>query len=240
MAEQRFLLDGQPVAFNEGETLMQAAQRAGHYIPHLCYHPDFAPHGSCKLCSVKVDGKITSACYQAAHDGMQVESETDEMRHYRRRLTQMLFIEGNHCCPICEKSGDCQLQAIAYYLDMEDVHYPAQFPRRTLDASHPDAMIDYDRCILCELCVRASRELDHKNLFGVAGRGIGARLMVNSASGLLGDTAFSAQDRAAHICPVGALVLKRQAYAVPIGQRTYDERAIDGVGQDESTPPPRA
>ena len=229
MTEQSFIFDGHSVPFTEGETIMEAATRAGHYIPHLCYQPEFTPHGSCKLCSVKVNGRMTAACYQPATADMKVESETKELRDYRRRLTQMLFVEGNHFCPFCEKSGNCQLQAVAYHLGMEDMHYTSQYPVRKLDSSHPEVMIDYDRCILCELCVRASRDVDHKNVFGVAGRGMNARLVVNSESGQLGDTAFSAQDRAAHVCPVGAIVIKHQAFAVPIGQRLYDKQGIDGA-----------
>ena len=69
-------------------------------------------------------------------------------------------------------------------------------------------MIDFDRCILCELCVRASRAFDGKNVFSIAGRGIGSHLVVNSPSGRLGDSDFSATDKAAHVCPVGAILVK--------------------------------
>ena len=239
MSEKTFLFDGQPVPFRDGETIMEAATRAGHYIPHLCYHPEFTPHGSCKLCTVKVNGRMTAACYQPATADMQVESETDELRSYRRHLTQMLFIEGNHFCPFCEKSGNCQLQAVAYHLDMEDLRYDPLYPKRELDASHPEMMIDYDRCILCELCVRASREVDGKSIFGISGRGIDARLVVNSDSGKLADTDFSPDDRAAHVCPVGAILHKRQGYTRPIGERLYDHDDISRAGhhQPDEDPP---
>ena len=231
MSEQHsFVLDGREVPFAEGQTIMQAAAAAGIYIPHLCYRPEFAPHGSCKVCSVKVGNGFTSACFEPARDGLVVESDTDEVRALRRSVVQMLFAEGNHYCPFCEKSGNCELQAVAYYLGMEDTHYPHLYPQRDLDASHPDALIDYDRCILCELCVRASRDLDHKSVFSIAGRGHGAHLVVNSESGRLGDTAFSVSDRAAHVCPVGAILIKRQGFSIPIGRRLYDHRDIAVVG----------
>ncbi|WP_172199880.1 2Fe-2S iron-sulfur cluster-binding protein [Niveibacterium sp. COAC-50] len=225
-----FLFDGAPTPFVAGQTIIQAAAAAGHYIPHLCYRPEFPPHGSCKLCSVKANGKFTSACFEPVTESMKVESETPEIQGYRKRVVQMLFAEGNHYCPFCQQSGNCQLQAVAYYLGMEDTHYAHQYPRRELDASHPDTMIDHDRCILCELCVRASRDVDHKEVFGVSGRGIHARLVVNSATGLLGDSRFSASDVAAQVCPVGAIVPKRAAFAVPIGQRRYDHHDIGESG----------
>lgn len=229
-----FLFDGTPTPFVAGQTIIQAAAAAGHYIPHLCYRPEFPPHGSCKLCSVKANGKFTSACFEPVTEGMKVESETPEIQGYRKRVVQMLFAEGNHYCPFCQQSGNCQLQAVAYHLGMEDTHYAHQYPRRELDASHPDTMIDHDRCILCELCVRASRDVDHKEVFGVSGRGIHARLVVNSATGLLGDSRFSASDVAAQVCPVGAIVPKRAAFAVPIGQRRYDHHDI---GESGDAPP---
>ncbi|MCX9156634.1 2Fe-2S iron-sulfur cluster-binding protein [Niveibacterium sp. 24ML] len=235
MAESgQFLIDGKPTPFRAGQTIMQAAAEAGHYIPHLCYRPEFPPHGSCKLCSVKANGRFTSACFEPVTEGMKVESETDEIQGYRKRVVQMLFAEGNHYCAFCEKSGNCQLQAVAYHLGMEDTHYAHQYPQRKLDASHPDAMIDHDRCILCELCVRASRDLDRKEVFGVAGRGLQARLVVNSPSGLLGDSNFALTDAAAHVCPVGAILPKRQAFTTPIGMRRYDKHDI---GEESSLTP---
>jgi hypothetical protein len=100
----------------------------------------------------------------------------------------MLFVEGNHFCPSCEKTGNCQLQAVAYHLNMTDNHYPHFFENREVDASHPDVMIDHNRRIFCTLCVRASEEVDGKNVFAISGRGIDKRLIVNSKSGLLKDS----------------------------------------------------
>ena len=147
----------------------------------------------------------------------------------------MLFTEGNHFCPSCEKSGDCLLQATGYELGMVSPHFVPNFPQRKVDASHPDMLIDHNRCILCSLCVRASREVDGKNIFGLAQRGAHTQLQVNAASGRLGDTDFSANDRAAQVCPVGAILPKGRGFAQPIGQRTYDlhplpERSNDGEG----------
>jgi [NiFe] hydrogenase diaphorase moiety small subunit len=141
----------------------------------------------------------------------------------------MLFVEGNHFCPSCEKTGNCQLQAVGYYVGMLDTHFPHFFPNRNVDASHPDVMLDLDRCILCELCVRASRDVDGKTVFGIAGRGMQSHLVVNADSGKLVDTDMSARDKAAQVCPVGAILVKRTAYAHPIGQRTYDHQNIAEV-----------
>ncbi len=223
---QTFTIDGRIIPFAEGQTIIQAATAAGVFIPHLCYYPEFKPHGSCKLCTVKVNGRHTAACTMRAASGMVVESDTEELNGERRALTQMLFVEGNHFCPSCEASGNCQLQATAYHLGMMSPHYDHFFPNRAVDASHPDFLLDFNRCILCSLCVRASRDVDGKNVFALSGRGIATHLIVNARSGQLADTNFTADDKAAQVCPVGVILRKRRGFAVPIGERTYDRKSI--------------
>ena len=100
------------------------------------------------------------------------------------------------------------------------------FPHRPVDASHPDILIDFNRCIACELCVRASRDVDGKSIFALAGRGMASHIVINSPTGKLGDTNISVTDMAAHVCPVGAILIKRVVYAVPIGERRYDLEPI--------------
>ncbi|MBK7118703.1 MAG: (2Fe-2S)-binding protein [Comamonadaceae bacterium] len=217
-----FELDGQEVQFAPGDSILQAATRAGHYIPHLCWKPEFPPHGSCRLCTVKVNGRTGAACTLIAGAGQEVESNTEELNAQRKTLLQLLFVEGNHFCPSCEKSGDCLLQATAYEVGMEGPHFEEFYPSRPVDASHPEIWLDLNRCILCSLCVRASAMVDGKQVFAIDGYGIHSHLIVNSASGLLGDSALLASDRAAHVCPVGAILPKRLGYATPIGQRRFD------------------
>ncbi|HRD49578.1 MAG: (2Fe-2S)-binding protein [Candidatus Competibacter sp.] len=228
--EQHFILDGRRIPFEDGQTIMEAARAAGVYIPHLCFNPEFAPHGSCRVCLVKVNGRVQASCTLPAAAGQTVLSDIEELREIRRGILQMLFVEGNHVCPACEKSGACQLQAVAYYVGMLAPHYTHFYPRRPVDASHPDVLIDFNRCILCELCVRASRDVDGKNVFAVQGRGISAHLVINTPAGKLGATDFSVEDKAAQVCPTGAILIKHQGYGIPIGQRLYDRKPINVVG----------
>lgn len=225
-----FKLDGREIPFKPGQTIMDAALAAGVYIPHLCHNPEYAPHGSCRVCVVGVGQRTVSACTTAAQDGMEVESGTEAIQALRRAVLQMLFVEGNHVCPACERSGDCQLQAVAYWTGMLSPRFPHFFPQRPLDASHPDFVIDFNRCILCELCVRASRDHDGKRVFAISGRGLASHLVIDSPSGLLGDSRFAVTDRAAHVCPTGAIMHKSHAYERPIGQRLYDQEPISVVG----------
>ncbi|TVO70760.1 2Fe-2S iron-sulfur cluster-binding protein [Sedimenticola selenatireducens] len=225
-----FEIDGITVPFSNGQTIMDAALTAGIYIPHLCHNPEFKPHGSCRLCTVLINGRSVAACTTPAGEGIVVENETHELVTQRRLLLKLLFVEGNHTCPGCEKSGACQLQAVAYHCGMlapEFVHF---YPKRSIDASHPDTIIDFNRCILCELCVRASRDSDKKAVFNISGRGIQAHLTIDSPSGKLADSAFNSSDKAARVCPVGAILPKHKGYNIPIGQRLYDQAPISQVG----------
>ncbi len=218
-------IDGVKVSAAPGQTIMQAADAAGAYIPRLCAMDDVSPHGSCRVCTVMVNGRAQSACTQPVADGMVIENDTEAITAMRRDIVDMLFVEGNHFCMFCEKSGDCELQAMAYRLGIAAPKYPYQFPTCTVDASHPDIFIDRNRCILCGRCVQVSKDLDGKCVFEFVGRGSDKRIAVN-ADARLGDTDVDVTDKALDVCPVGALLKKRTAYATPIGQRKYDHEPI--------------
>ena len=236
MADTEFTIDEQPVPFTPGQTIIEAAKAAGIYIPHLCYNVEFKAHGGCKLCTVLVNGRTQTACTHKAAVGQEVDVNTPELNAMRRSLVQMLFIEGNHFCRGCEKSGACQLQALGYEYEMMSPHFVEFYPHREVDASHPDVLIDFNRCILCELCVRASRDVDHKDIFAVAGRGLDAKLIINSPTGKLGDSAFAVTDRAAIVCPVGAILVKAVGFETPIGDRPFDRESISAEADSCEVP----
>jgi [NiFe] hydrogenase diaphorase moiety small subunit len=220
-----FTIDGKTVTGTSGQTIMEAADEAGIYIPRLCKQNRLSPHGSCRVCLVMVNGRPQTACTQPIAEGMTVESETKELREHRRSIVEMLFVEGNHFCMFCEASGNCELQALGYRLGIAAPRHPYLFPKRDVDASHPDIFIDRNRCILCGRCVAASRDLDGKAVFEFVGRGPDKRVAVN-ADARLADTDADITDEALNVCPVGALLKKRVGFAVPVGQRKYDHHPI--------------
>jgi [NiFe] hydrogenase diaphorase moiety small subunit len=225
VARVTFQLDGNEIDADAGQSIMAAADAAGVYIPRLCFRDDLPAAGHCRMCSVKVNGKITNACTMPVAEGMVVENDTPEMTAHRRRILEMLFVEGNHFCPFCEKSGNCELQALAYRVGMTVPTYPYLFRDPPVDASHPDVFIDRNRCVLCGRCVRASRSLDKKGVFGFEGRGILKRIAVDSLNGL-GNTDLAVTDEAASLCPTGSIVVKRVGFKMPYGTRKYDAEPI--------------
>ena len=218
-------LDGREIQGRPGQTILEVAQAANVYIPRLCWMEGLTPAGSCRLCTVRVNGRPQSACTQPIAPGMVVENDSEEIRGLRRDLIDMLFVEGNHFCMFCEKSGNCELQALAYRFGITAPKYPFMFPQRDLDATHPEILIDRNRCVLCGRCVRASRELDGKSVFGFVGRGKDKRIAVNAEVGLA-ETGAAATDRAVDACPTGSLLHTRVGFAVPVGRREFDHAPI--------------
>ncbi len=220
-----FSIDGVEVKGKEGQTILQAADEAGIYIPRLCYMEGLVPHGSCRVCTVIVNGKPQTACTQPIAEGMTVENDTPELKEHRRNIIDMLFIEGNHFCMFCEKSGNCELQALAYRLGILSPKFPYFFPKKDIDATHPDIFLDLNRCVLCGRCVEASKDIDGKGVFDFVGRSINKKIAVNAETNLK-DTNFAAADKAADVCPVGSINKKHTAFATPIGKRLYDTKPI--------------
>jgi [NiFe] hydrogenase diaphorase moiety small subunit len=221
----KIIIDGKPIQAKAGQTILEAATAAGIYVPHLCYHKDLTPGGHCRVCTVKVNGKPINACTMIVGQGMVIENDTEELTEMRRAIIEMLFVEGNHICPACEKSGNCELQALAYRFQMMVPSYPYLFPKKELDGKHPNFYIDRNRCILCGRCVRSSREVDNKNVFGFEGRGIDKQLAVDARHDL-SETDLKAADKAASYCPTGCLMLKREGWKMPVGTRMYDKQPI--------------
>lgn len=222
-----FTIDGVAVPATTGQTIMEAADAAGIYIPRLCDHEGLKHQGSCRVCTVKAGGRSVASCTQPAAPGLVVENETPHITKLRRDLVEMLFHEGNHLCPMCEASGNCELQAMAYRLDMTaPTKFPYLEPCRDLDASHPDIALDTNRCISCGRCIRASEDVDRKGIFGYVGRGIHRRVAVNAADLAHTDAALTDHAISPDLCPVGCIIRKREGFAVPIGERRFDKGLI--------------
>lgn len=220
-----FTIDGVEVTAQPGQTIMEAADAAGIYIPRLCKGEGLEPRTSCRVCTVMVNGRPQTACSFPAGEGMVVENDTEELLEHRRNIIDMLFVEGNHYCMFCQVSGECELQALAYRFGIAAPKYPFLYPERGVDATHPDVLIDRNRCILCGRCVNASRDEDGKTVFEFVDRGPDKRLAVNAEAGL-GKTDLAEDDKAVDVCPVGSILRKRGAYEVPYGQRKYDKEPI--------------
>jgi [NiFe] hydrogenase diaphorase moiety small subunit len=221
----RIEIDGKTVTSEEGRTLVDVAAEAGVYIPILCYLPEHPALGTCRVCSVKVNGAVTAACAVIVSDGMRVEVNDPETTDARKALVEMLFSEGNHNCPSCEKSGRCTLQAVGYEVDMTVSRFPYQFPERVADHAADTIWLERDRCIFCQRCVEFVRDHETGNkIFSISGRGAHARIEIDVE---LANKMPPEQVReAVDICPVGTILEKGVGYDEPIGERLYEVESV--------------
>jgi [NiFe] hydrogenase diaphorase moiety small subunit len=220
----KFTMDGDVCLAEEGCQLVAAAAENGHYIPTLCNYPGVPPQGSCRICTVLLNGRLATACTTRVAEGMEVKNHTAELEDFRRSVLEILFAEGNHLCPSCERSGSCELQALAYRYRMTVSHFPYLYPHRTVEAWHPKLLKDHHRCILCKRCIRGIRNADGKPIFAFGRRG--DRLVINvdpdTSKGISDALAQESMD----ICPVGAILRKGKGFDTPIGRRRYDQAPI--------------
>ncbi|MGK5084326.1 2Fe-2S iron-sulfur cluster-binding protein [Bdellovibrionota bacterium FG-1] len=223
----KITIDGKEILAREGQTVVQAARDNHVYIPTLCDFKSLNPAGTCRICTVKIGERLVSGCTTVVSYGMVVENESSELQELRKGLIEMLFVEGNHMCPSCEKSGNCELQALAYRYRMQVPRFSFLFPNRKIEAGFPHLILEHSRCIQCLRCVRGVKAKDGHDLFGFIRKGPHIRISVDKTDpdALTEQTA----ERAMEICPVGALIKKRTAYQVPIGERRFDH---DPIGSD--------
>jgi len=232
MTEIHFTIDGKECLARPGQTIVEAAKANGVYIPVLCNYEGLDPVGSCRICTIRAGGRYMAACTQPVVEGLAVENTAPDLEDMRRALIEMLFVEGNHMCPTCEKSGHCELQALAYRYRIMVPRFPYLFPVRELDASAPKFMLERNRCIQCLRCVRAVRAKGGRKVFAAVGRTRHVTIEADRklAARLSDEEARKVMD----ICPVGAILKKEVGFVVPIGKRRFDTKPIGSEVEERS------
>ena len=219
-----FVIDGKECQSEEGLYLVEAAKENAVYIPTLCNYEGLKPKGSCRICSVKIDGRLATACTSPVYDGMKIENNTDELNEVRKEIIELLFVSGNHFCPACEKSGNCELQALAYRFEIMAPRFPFAFPQKEIDASHPMIIKEQNRCILCKRCIRGIKDEDGKSFFAFRNRGKDSLVVADRK--LMSEMSPEKAREAMDICPVGSILVREIGWVEPIGTRKYDKAPI--------------
>jgi len=220
----KFTIDGKECQGIKGQPIVDAAADNGVYIPVLCHMKDLVPAGSCRMCTIKVNGRLMAACTTPLDEGVSVENNSAELLDIRKAIVEMLFVEGNHFCPSCEKSGNCDLQGLGYKYQMMVPRFPYSFERRDLDATSPNIFLEKNRCIFCKRCIRVIKDQQGRHIFAFKGRG--KNLQINMDKKLAANITDEVAQKAMDICPVGCILRKEVGFKVPIGKRKYDNVAI--------------
>jgi bidirectional [NiFe] hydrogenase diaphorase subunit len=203
-------IDGEVVAANAGQTILEVARANNAYIPALCYMEGLSAVGACRLCMVEISGvgRLQPACTTPVQEGLAVVTDSQQLQDYRKIALELLFCERNHVCAVCVSSGHCELQTLAQDHGVTHIRYPYNFPRLAVDTSHPRYVLDHNRCILCSRCVRVCGEIEGAHVWDMAGRGIQSMLVSEMKRPWGEATSCTSCGKCVMACPTGAMAEK--------------------------------
>ena len=223
-------LDGQTVEVLEGSTVMHAAEKAGTYIPHFCYHKKLSIAANCRMCLVDVEKapKPLPACATPVTQGMIVHTKNDKAIKAQMGVMEFLLINHPLDCPICDQGGECQLQDLAVGYGGGSSRYEEE--KRVVfhkDVGPLISMQEMSRCIHCTRCVRFGQEVAGVMELGMSHRGEHAE--IETFVGMSVDSELSGN--MIDICPVGALTSKPFRYSA----RTWELSRRKSISPHDST-----
>ena len=197
-----FTLDGRTLDAQPGETILQAAQRHGVEIPHLCYTDGLRPDGNCRACMVEISGErpLAPSCCRTPTDGMEVSSHNERARHSQKLVLELLQSDVTDT-PYTRES---ELELWAGKLDIGTPRFPAR-RQPNADVSHPAIAVNLDACIQCTRCQRACREEQVNDVIGYAQRGSQAEIVFDIADPM-GHSSCVGCGECVQACPTGALM----------------------------------
>lgn len=204
------IIDGRNISAHENQTILEAAQDEGIFIPTLCHLDGLSEAAACRLCLVEVKGtnKLLPACVTKIEEGMDIHTRSQQIDRNRRTLLELFFAEGNHICSVCVANGHCELQFLAQRLGMDHVRVPYVSPRRQVDASHARFLFDPNRCILCTRCVRVCDEIEGAHTWDVKGRGVASQIIADLNEPWGEAASCTSCGKCVQVCPTGALTEK--------------------------------
>jgi NADH-quinone oxidoreductase subunit G len=199
-------VEGRQVDVPEGMSIIEAAKHAGVMIPYYCYHPGLPVVGVCRMCLVEVEKqpKLMPACSTTVANGQVVHVHSDKAKEARKGVLEMLLINHPLDCPICDQSGECELQDFTYAEGRADSRYREPKRFNPVEDFGGDVLYVPNRCILCTRCVRFMDDVAHDPVLNVSERGDRALIGVFPGHGLTDPWAGNVID----LCPVGALLSK--------------------------------
>jgi len=200
-------IDGIKVSAPDGELLIETAKRIGQHVPNFCYHAKLAPAGLCRMCLVRIEGqpKLQIGCNTRVTDGMVVDTVSEPVETGRRAQLEFLLLNHPLDCPICDKGGECDLQdyTVAFGQDSSRSGMAKMNKPKAVDLG-PTIVLDEQRCVLCQRCVRFDDEITSERRLVTAARGVQTIIATEDsrpyASYFSGNTT--------ELCPVGALTSK--------------------------------
>jgi NADH-quinone oxidoreductase subunit G len=200
-------IDGMPVSVPKDTTIIEAAKQAGILVPHYCYHPSLPSPALCRMCLVEVEKapKLMPACVTAVAEGQVVHVDSEKAKKAREGVLELLLINHPLDCPICDQSGECELQDYVFQEGRAGTRYSDYAKRYSpVEDFGPDVLYVPNRCILCTRCVRFMEDVAEEPVLNVSERGDRAYIGISRDQLLDHPWAGNVVD----LCPVGSLLSK--------------------------------
>jgi bidirectional [NiFe] hydrogenase diaphorase subunit len=203
-------IDGVEVIVPEGTMILKAAKDNGIIIPTLCNLEGLSPYGGCRLCLVEVHGtpKLFPACTTPVGPAMEITTNSDRLREYRKMAVQLLLAERTHICSVCVADEHCELQDMANQLGVDHVMFERKFTKDDIDSSHDFLVIDRNRCILCTRCIRVCDEIEGVHTLDLKLRGKDSQVIMDLDEHWGNSCSCTSCRKCAKVCPVGAIYIE--------------------------------
>jgi NADH-quinone oxidoreductase subunit G len=219
-------INGRAFEARPGELLIEAAERAGTYVPRFCYHPRMEPVGMCRMCLVEVDGPrgatLQPACYLRVNEGMSVNTESEKVKKAQDGVLEFLLANHPLDCPVCDKGGECPLQDQTLTHGSGETRFIEEKRHFVKPIEIGElVLLDRERCIQCARCTRFASEVSGDAQIAFAGRG--DLIEVSPSPTVPFDSVFSGN--VVQICPVGALTAKPYRFSA----RPWDLEQVEST-----------
>jgi predicted molibdopterin-dependent oxidoreductase YjgC len=215
MGQQKISLtiDGKAVQATPGQTILEVARENGIFIPTLCYYAKTTNVGACRVCVVDVQGarSLVASCCMPVSPNMVVQTDTPAVRAAQKLVVELLWSSGDHNCLVCEQNGNCELQNLVYWLQIDKPRFEITPPGYPIEKTNSMVQRDMNKCILCGRCVRACNDIQVNEVLDFSMRSFRAKVgpafdadYIDSSCVFCGECVDS--------CPVGALTLRQARF----------------------------
>lgn len=226
--KEYMIIDGIPVEINGEKNLLELIRKVGIKLPTFCYHSELSVYGACRMCMVETqNGGLEAACSTPPKEGMDIRTNTERLRKYRKNILELLL--ANHCrdCTTCDNNGKCKLQNLAMRFNIQDIRFPNTAAEPDVDNSSVCITRDASKCILCGDCVRMCDEVQNVGAIDFAHRG--SKMKISTAfDGPIGQSPCVGCGQCAAVCPTGAIVVKNDTEEV---WKALDDKGTKVIAQ---------